>query len=101
MVAPAPDPGSHPGGSRCPLVSLTLPELGGPVRFPEVELLPGNPSLELGQLDRNSQQQLRDYCEQDILSFHRRPTQDKEVLWEKRDYLVGVAGALPKVVHKL
>ena len=54
MVGPAPDPGSHQGGSRSPLVSLTLPELGRPVRFPEVEQMSGNTSLELGQLDRNT-----------------------------------------------
>ena len=99
QVGPAPDPGSHPAGERCPLVSLVLPELGGPVTFPPcVQSLPSNTSIRLEQLDRNTRQQLRDFCEQDILAFNRRPPRDKEILWDKRHYLRGVAGALPKVL---
>ena len=43
-------------------------------------------------------QDLVDYCEQDILAFNSRPPSDKEKLWDKRHYLRGVPGALPKVL---
>eukprot|EP00092_Neocalanus_flemingeri_P001614 GFUD01001721.1.p1 GENE.GFUD01001721.1~~GFUD01001721.1.p1 ORF type:complete len:1837 (+),score=416.06 GFUD01001721.1:479-5989(+) len=99
QIGPAPDPGSHPSGDKCPLVSIELPELGGPVQFPsEIQSLPGNNNISFDQLDRNTKQQLQDFCEQDILAFNTRPPLDKEILWEKRHYLGGVSGALPKVL---
>ena len=99
QVGPAPDAGSHPFGSKCALVSILLPDLGGPVTFPhEVTSLPPQDESSWDQLDRNTKQQLADYCEQDILAFNTRHPQDKEILWDKRYYLRGVAGALPKVL---
>ena len=99
QIGPAPDPGSHPGGDKCPLVSIVLPELGGPVSFPDnIQSLPSNDNISIDQLDRNTRQELVDYCEQDILAFNRRPPRDKEILWDKRHYLRGVPGALPKVL---
>ena len=99
QVGPAPDTGSHPWGSRCALISILLPDLGGSVTFPhQISSLLTNPGSSWDQLDRNTRQQLSDYCEQDILAFNTRHPQDKEILWEKRHYLKGVAGALPKVL---
>ena len=99
QIGPAPDPGSHPQGDKCPLVSILLPELGGPVTFPDnIQSMPGNENISLDQLDRNMRQDLVDYCEQDILAFNSRPPSDKEKLWDKRHYLRGVPGALPKVL---
>ena len=92
-MGPAPDSGSHPSCHTCPLVSIELPELGGPVTFPPA---PADlPALEL--LDSGSQQQLRDLCEQDILQFTQRSPKERELLWDKRRYLSSVPGALPKV----
>ena len=99
QIGPAPDTGSHPAGDQCPLISIVLPELGGPVVFPDnISTLPTSTNTSLDQLDRNTRQQLLDYCEQDILAFNKRPPRDKEILWDKRHYLRGVAGALPKVL---
>ena len=99
QIGPAPDPGSHPRGDKCPLVSILLPELGGPVTFPDnIQSLPSNENIKLDQLDRNMRQDLVDYCEQDILAFNSRPPSDREKLWDKRHYLRGVPGALPKVL---
>jgi phosphatidylinositol-4-phosphate 3-kinase len=105
QVGPAPDSGSHPGGATCPLVSLELPALGGPVTFPgEQEVAratPAGPAEELRplhQLDTNSRQQLLDICEQDILEFTKRSPAERELVWDRRHYLGGVAGALPKVL---
>jgi len=99
QIGPAPDTGSHPWGDKCTLVSIELPELGGPVKFPsEIQSIPGNNNISFDQLDRNTKQQLQDFCEQDILAFNSRPPLDREILWEKRHYLGGVSGALPKVL---
>ena len=99
QIGPAPDPGSHPAGDKCPLVSIVLPELGGPVQFPDnIQSLPSNQSIKFEQLDRNTRQELQDYCEQDILAFNKRPPKNKEIVWDKRHYLRGVCGALPKVL---
>ena len=99
QVGPAPDTGSHPKGSKCALVSILLPDLGGPVSFPDqITSLPPQDESSWDQLDRNTKQQLADFCEQDILAFNTRHPQDKEILWDKRYYLRGVAGALPKVL---
>jgi len=99
QIGPAPDPGSHPWGDKCTLVSIELPELGGPVMFPStIQSLPGNDNISFDQLDRNTKQQLQDFCEQDILAFNSRPPLDREILWEKRHYLGGLSGALPKVL---
>ena len=78
QIGPAPDHGSHPTGDRCPVVSIVLPELGGPVTFPDsVQSIPSNVNIKFDQLDRNIKQELLDYCEQDILAFNRRPPQNK------------------------
>ena len=99
QVGPAPDTGSHPWGSKCALVSILLPDLGGSVTFPhQITSILAHPGSSWDQLDRNTRQQLSDYCEQDILAFNSRHPGDKEILWEKRHYLRGVAGALPKVL---
>lgn len=100
QVGPAPDSGSHPSGTSCPLISLELPELGGPVSFPSCnELQEGGGLKELDQLDSNTQQQLKDICEQDILEFTKRSPSERELLWDKRHYLGSVPGALPKVLQ--
>ena len=99
MIGPAPDSGSHPTGDKCPVISILLPELGGPVLFPDnIQSLPANLNIKFDQLDRNTRQELTDYCEQDIFAFNKRPPQNKEILWDKRHYLRGVPGALPKVL---
>ena len=101
QVGPAPDSGSHPNGHTCPLISIELPELGGPVLFPEENQLQGSSEERLqglDQLDSNSQQQLRDMCEQDILEFTHRSPGERELLWDKRRYLGSTPGALPKVL---
>ena len=105
QVGPAPDSGSHPHGHTCPLISIELPELGGPVLFPEENQLQGSSGEKLqrlDQLDSNSQQQLRDMCEQDILAFTQRSPGERELLWDKRHYLLdnqgSIPGALPKVL---
>jgi len=98
QIGPAPDPGSHPRAETCPLVSIVLPELGGPVSLQTVTASTTKQDLDITQLDHNTQQQLIDYCEQDILAFKERPFIEREILWEKRHYLRGVPGALPKVL---
>jgi len=99
QIGPAPDPGSHPCGDKCSLISIELPELGGPVQFPDdIQSVHGNSNMSLDELDRNTKQKLLDFCEQDILAFNGRSPQDKELLWDKRHYLGGVSGSLPKVL---
>ena len=101
QVGPAPDSGSHPHGHTCPLISIELPELGGPVMFPKEDELQASSEETLHhieQLDSNSQQQLRDMCEQDILEFTQRSPGERELLWDKRRYLGSTPGALPKVL---
>ena len=101
QVGPAPDSGSHPHGHTCPLISIELPELGGPVMFPKEDQLQASSEEKLHhieQLDSNSQQQLRDMCEQDILEFTQRSPGERELLWDKRRYLGSTPGALPKVL---
>ena len=93
QIGPAPDPGCHPSAETCPLVSIVLPELGGPVTLPSPTPSIPTQDLDISQLDPNMQQQLTDYCEQDILAF-----MEREIVWEKRHYLGGVPGALPKVL---
>ncbi len=53
--------------------------------------------FDFSDLDYLTQQQLLDICDQDILSFNDLPVAEREVLWEKRYYLKGIPGALPKV----
>lgn len=100
QIGPAPDSGSHPRADTCPLLSLEMLDLGGPVEFPVLEPALSSPYSypSLDQLDSNTREQLIHLCEQDILSFHSRPSLEKEVLWEKRHYLRRTPGALPKVL---
>ncbi|XP_023349681.1 phosphatidylinositol 4-phosphate 3-kinase C2 domain-containing subunit beta [Eurytemora carolleeae] len=99
QIGPAPDSSSHPQADSCPLLSLELLDLGGPVVYPDLDpRLPQSQDTTLDCLDFNTREQLVSLCEQDILTFYKRSTLEREILWEKRFYLRNTPGALPKVL---
>ena len=56
QIGPAPDSGSHPRADICPLLSLEMLDLGGPVEFPVLEPALSSPYSypSLDQLDSNT-----------------------------------------------
>ncbi|CAH0389985.1 unnamed protein product [Bemisia tabaci] len=95
-LGPAPGAGTHPFGDVYPIIGIELPDYGANIVFPELPEIPLiNPSdFDFQSLDFNTQQQLT-VIEQDI--FTRPSVEDREVLWEKRHYLLSKPRALPKV----
>ncbi|XP_073999097.1 phosphatidylinositol-4-phosphate 3-kinase catalytic subunit Pi3K68D [Rhodnius prolixus] len=96
-LGPAPYPGNHPHSDIAPIVGIELPDYGGDIKFPHIDLKPEKYKCEdFESLDPNTQQQLLDIIDQD--TFSNPLVEDREVLWEKRHYLVKHAKALPKVL---
>ncbi len=87
--------------NTCPVLSAEMPDLGGKVAFPShipIQESFKNKNYDLDDLDFFSRQQLRDICDQDLITFTELSAGEREILWEKRFYLRQVAGALPKVL---
>ncbi|XP_024085910.1 phosphatidylinositol 4-phosphate 3-kinase C2 domain-containing subunit alpha isoform X2 [Cimex lectularius] len=97
-VGPAPCPGTHPNGDVAPIIGIELPDYGGQIKFPQIEKVNNNKQTfqDFNSLDINTQQQLLDIIHQD--SFTRPQIELREVLWEKRHYLLEHPQALPKVL---
>ncbi|RZF38830.1 hypothetical protein LSTR_LSTR000533 [Laodelphax striatellus] len=98
-TGPAPVPGTHPRGDIHPVLGIELPDYGGRIIFPpinrDMDLASGFNDHDFDSLDHNTQQQLNDIVAQDTFSWPQ--VEDREVLWEKRHYLLGKPQALPKV----
>ncbi|XP_039295233.1 phosphatidylinositol 4-phosphate 3-kinase C2 domain-containing subunit beta isoform X3 [Nilaparvata lugens] len=98
-LGPAPVPGTHPHGDIHPVLGVELPDYGGRIMFPpinsDMEIASGFNDHDFDSLDHNTQQQLNDIVAQDTFSWPQ--VEDREVLWEKRHYLLGKPQALPKV----
>ncbi|KAF2883089.1 hypothetical protein ILUMI_23081 [Ignelater luminosus] len=96
IYGPAPSAGVHPYYDH--------PVLGVEIASPPKVIFPPVPQLNSSQiargdfysLDLQTQQQLLEICEQDML--FKAPTEVREVLWEKRHYLYNIPAALPKVL---
>ncbi|KAL1459698.1 hypothetical protein WDU94_011655 [Cyamophila willieti] len=101
-LGPAPAPASHPQGDTHPVLAIELPPPSGcDIRFPP----PPSPPLsspidpdtyDFSSLDENTQQTLVNLCQETI--FERPRLEDREILWEKRHYLVGIPNGLAKVL---
>lgn len=96
MYGPAPPSGTYTAIDH-PMVGL---EIAGPenCQFPKVshELFQNIAHGDFSSLDAQTQQQLLDCCEQDML--YKVPQDIREVLWDKRHYLYNIPEALPKVL---
>ncbi|XP_054261584.1 phosphatidylinositol 4-phosphate 3-kinase C2 domain-containing subunit beta-like [Macrosteles quadrilineatus] len=99
-LGPAPASGTQPHGDTHPVLGVELPDYGSRVEFPplikEVEQDSFSTSHDFESLDGNTQDLLKDIIAQD--TFTRPLLEDREILWEKRHYLVSQPQALPKVL---
>ncbi|KAI5702472.1 hypothetical protein M8J75_000487 [Diaphorina citri] len=105
-VGPAPAPASHPQGDTHPVVALEIPHPGCDIVFPPPSCVDpptvdppdtvDTSCYEFYSLDDNTQQTLLNLCEETI--FVRPRLEDREILWEKRHYLVGIPNGLAKVL---
>ncbi|KAF6216879.1 hypothetical protein GE061_001229 [Apolygus lucorum] len=95
-IGPAPNPGTHPLGDSDPILDIQLPDCGYEVSFPEIDTLEKPKSYDFDSLDCATQQQLLDTINQDC--FANPKVTEREVLWEKRHYLLNHPQALPKVL---
>ncbi|KAL1110477.1 hypothetical protein AAG570_008005 [Ranatra chinensis] len=86
-------------GRKLLFTGIELPDYGGEISFPPFcgdinDLAPE--VCDFNSLDSNTQQQLIEILEQD--TFSNPVVEDREVLWEKRHYLLNHPQALPKVL---
>ncbi|XP_050532896.1 phosphatidylinositol 4-phosphate 3-kinase C2 domain-containing subunit beta isoform X2 [Daktulosphaira vitifoliae] len=98
-LGPAPPPGTHPYSHSHPVLSVEVQEFDSRIIFPSInrDYNPNiNDSFDFTSLDINTQEQLLDIIYQD--TFTRPLSEDREVLWEKRYYLLSKPEALPKVL---
>uniref|UniRef100_A0A8D8S4J0 Phosphatidylinositol 4-phosphate 3-kinase C2 domain-containing subunit alpha n=1 Tax=Cacopsylla melanoneura TaxID=428564 RepID=A0A8D8S4J0_9HEMI len=101
-LGPAPAPASHPQGDTHPVLAVELPPSSGcDIRFPSPPSAPLSPPIDpdmydFSSLDDNTQQTLINLCQETI--FERPRLEDREILWEKRHYLVGMPSGLAKVL---
>ncbi|XP_014669977.1 PREDICTED: phosphatidylinositol 4-phosphate 3-kinase C2 domain-containing subunit beta-like [Priapulus caudatus] len=79
------------------LLQIDLPEFDDNIRFPEV--LQGNLSetREFASLDPPEQHQIEEILDKDILTQCTR--EERDLLWEKRNYMYGIGGALPRLLR--
>ncbi|XP_044261895.1 phosphatidylinositol 4-phosphate 3-kinase C2 domain-containing subunit alpha [Tribolium madens] len=89
--------GTHPTPDH-PMMDIQIAGGQPKTEFPKVppDLIRNVVKGDFQSLDRSTQQQLVDICEQDMLC--KLPPQLREVLWEKRHYLYHIPQALPKVL---
>ncbi|XP_064214165.1 phosphatidylinositol 4-phosphate 3-kinase C2 domain-containing subunit alpha isoform X1 [Tribolium castaneum] len=89
--------GTHPTPDH-PMMDIQIAGGHPKTEFPKVppDLIRNVVKGDFQSLDRSTQQQLIDICEQDMLC--KLPPQLREVLWEKRHYLYHIPEALPKVL---
>ncbi|XP_071051233.1 phosphatidylinositol 4-phosphate 3-kinase C2 domain-containing subunit beta [Onthophagus taurus] len=96
LYGPAPSAGTHPDPNH-PVFSIIIAGVPN-CYFPPVtsELLQDEDHGDFNSLDNQTQQMLQDVVEKDML--FKIPSNDREVLWEKRHYLYDIPEALPKVL---
>ena len=97
MLGSTPLASDHPQADSCALLCIDLPSYPCEVEFPPVVTSPPR-VLDLKDLDINTQQQLQDIVERDIFTFNRSSAEEREILWEKRQYLVKEPQAVAKVM---
>lgn len=94
VFGPAPSPGTYPNANH-PVLCI---QLDGPSKtiFPPV--IPTKPQqvYDLNSLDHQTQKELKDAIDMDMLC--KIPVKTREVLWEKRYYLIRIPRALTKVL---
>nr|XP_014285368.1 phosphatidylinositol 4-phosphate 3-kinase C2 domain-containing subunit beta isoform X2 [Halyomorpha halys] len=97
-LGPAPGPGTHPYGDVDPVIGIELQDYGCDIKFPKIEIHPIPPDgvYDFCSLDLNTQQQLLEIISQD--TFSNPMDVDREIMWEKRHYLLNHPQALPKVL---
>ncbi|XP_050441435.1 phosphatidylinositol 4-phosphate 3-kinase C2 domain-containing subunit beta isoform X2 [Adelges cooleyi] len=97
-LGPAPAPGTHPYSHSHPVLSVDIQEFDSTIMFPVFQDSNQivNDRFDFNSLDLNTQEQLLDIIYQD--TFTRPLSEDREVLWEKRYYLLSKPEALPKVL---
>ncbi|XP_065206609.1 phosphatidylinositol 4-phosphate 3-kinase C2 domain-containing subunit beta isoform X2 [Planococcus citri] len=97
-LGPSPPLGYQLGNQSQPILNVEFPCYSSHVKFPHIAKdihTVSKDMYDFNSLDRNTQEQLLQMVEQDV--FNRPPTEDREVLWEKRHYLLSKPQALPKV----
>lgn len=98
-LGPAPAPGTHPYSHSHPVLSIEIQEFDFKILFPpefQDNHIIKSESFDFTSLDLNTQEQLLHIIYQD--TFTRPLSEDREVLWEKRYYLLSKPNALPKVL---
>ncbi|KRT80159.1 C2 domain containing protein [Oryctes borbonicus] len=95
IYGPAPSPGTHPDPNH-PVFSVIVAGLPNAYFPPVPPQIMDVPKLDFESLDEQTQQMLMDVVEKDML--FKIPSNDREVLWEKRHYLYMIPIALPKIL---